>query len=72
MKTYKLLLFIIAFLVTFVSSEAQDLRTAETKVADILSRLPSGDNQFTDKLMVEMLSLGETGLRQICNEVIPL
>jgi HEAT repeat protein len=72
MKTYKILLIIIAFLLTFASSEAQDKRTTETKVADLLSRLPSGDNQFTDRLMVEMLSLGEQGLRQICNEVVPL
>ena len=38
---------------------AQEKRTLETKVADLLARLPANDMQFSDKLMVDMLSLGE-------------
>jgi HEAT repeat protein len=50
---------------------AQDTRTIETKVADLLARMPANDNQFTDKLMTDMISLGEPGLRLVCDQVIP-
>ena len=49
----------------------QDKRTLETKVADLLARMPSNDTQFTDKLMADMLSLGETGIKEICDQVVP-
>ena len=49
----------------------QDKRTLETKVADLLARMPSNDTQFTDKLMADMLSLGVTGLKEICDQVVP-
>lgn len=66
-----------AFLVGFtllllsLSSYGQDKRTTETKVADLLARMPANDQQFTSKLMADMLSLGETGIRQICDQVKP-
>ena len=53
------------------SAFPQDNRTTETKVADLLARLPSNDQLLTDKLMVDMLSLGEYGLKLICNQVVP-
>jgi HEAT repeat protein len=64
---------IISFSLLLISLSAypQDNRTIETKVADLLARLPANDPQFTEKLMVDMLSLGETGLRQICDQVLP-
>ncbi len=49
----------------------QDKRTTETKVADLLARLPANDFQFADKLMGDMLLLGEEGLKKICDQVIP-
>jgi HEAT repeat protein len=52
-------------------SIAQDMRTIETKVADLLARFPANDLNYTDKLMQEMITLGETGIRQICSQIIP-
>jgi HEAT repeat protein len=49
----------------------QDKRTLETKVADLLARFPANDFQFTDKLMADMLSLGDEGLKKICDQIIP-
>ncbi len=65
-------LFITFFLLlaSFVTY-SQDKRTTETKVADLLARLPANDLQFTEKLMGEMLSLGETGIKQICDQIVP-
>jgi HEAT repeat protein len=71
MKIQKILLVsFFLILISFISS-AQDKRTTETKVADLLARLPSNDQQFTDKLMADMLSLGEPGIKQICDQVVP-
>ena len=53
------------------SSFAQDRRTVETKVADLLAQLPASDLKYTDKLMGDMLALGDTGIRQICSMIIP-
>ena len=71
MKMFKIFLISISLLLISVFSQAQDKRTIETKVADLLARLPANDQQFTSKLMVDMMSLGETGIRQICDKVIP-
>lgn len=49
----------------------QDQRTIDTKVADLLARFPANDNVLLDKLMTDMSSLGEEGLRKITNQVIP-
>jgi len=71
MNPPKILIIGFALLLLSLSSYAQDKRTIETKVADLLARFPSNDRQFTDKLLIEMLSLGETGIKQICDQVIP-
>lgn len=52
-------------------SYAQDKRTTETKVADLLARFPANDLQLNNKLMGDMLTLGDTGLKQICDMIIP-
>ena len=52
-------------------SYSQDQRTTETKVADLLARLPAKDTQLTDKLMGDMLLLDPSGIKQICDQIIP-
>ncbi len=71
MKILKIIVTGFCLLILSSSSLAQDKRTIETKVADLLGRIPSNDRQFTDKLMIEMLSLGEAGIKKICDQVIP-
>ncbi len=67
----KILLSVLVVLMFTLPSYPQDKRTTETKVADLLARLPANDFQFTDKLMGDMLLLGETGISQICEQIIP-
>ena len=62
MKIRKILFIIICQLLFVSLSHAQDIRTTETKVADLLARFPANDLQFSDQLMLNMLSLGETGI----------
>jgi HEAT repeat protein len=52
-------------------ANSQDVRLLETKVADLLARFPANDLQNTDKLMGDLLSLGEEGLKSICDKIIP-
>jgi len=71
MKLTKIIITGLVLLFLTAESYSQDSRTLETKVADILSRLPANDLAFNNKLMGDMLLLGETGLNEICNQVIP-
>ena len=71
MKIQKLFIIIFIILLVPFTSNAQDKRTTETKVADLLARFPANDLQFNNKLMSDMLLLGEPGLKQICDQIIP-
>ena len=50
---------------------AQDKRTTETKVADLLVQVPASDQQKLNEQMQSMLSLDEAGLQMILDLVIP-
>jgi HEAT repeat protein len=71
MKLQRILVVCFSLLLISNIISAQEKRTLETRVADLLARLPANDMQLSDKLMVDMLSLGEEGIKQICNQVIP-
>ena len=71
MKIDRFLLIILLLSATAFGAYSQDRRTVETKVADILARFPASNLQVTDNLMEEMLTLGEQGLKQICDKIIP-
>jgi len=71
MKIRKIFLAFITFLLVAGGSYAQDKRTIETRVADLLSQFPSNDSKYTDKLMGDMVALGESGIKLICSQIIP-
>ena len=71
MKIIKISLISFFLLCISVVSYPQDQRTFETKVADILARFPANDLQLTDKLMDDILQLGDAGIKQICNQIVP-
>jgi hypothetical protein len=62
--------FLALFLVT-VPLRAQDQRTLETRVADLLVQVPAGNPQKLDMLMQSMGSLEDAGLQMILDGVIP-
>ncbi len=70
MKTKSLIIYTVFLLVFSSLASSQDRRTLETKVADLLAQLPAGDIQYTDKLMEDMLSLGDEGIRKICDQIV--
>ena len=51
---------------------AQDNRTLDTKVADILMQLPTEDLDHSDRLMQEIIDLGEDGILKITDKLVPL
>ena len=72
MKIIKITLITLSLLLVANEVFAQDQRTTETKIADLLARLPANDNVLLDKLMGDMLLLGDKGIRQICDQVTPV
>lgn len=52
-------------------ASSQDVRTLETRVADLLARLPAESMELTVRLMEEMYSLGDDGTAIICGQVMP-
>jgi HEAT repeat protein len=71
MKIKYIVLSLLAFFMISFSSQAQDRRTLDTKIADLLAQMPANDPQLMNKLMTDMLSLGEEGISKICNGIIP-
>ncbi|WP_026810426.1 DUF1080 domain-containing protein [Arenibacter latericius] len=66
---------IIGVLLLFISTQvvnAQDNRTLDTKVADILAQLPAEDLGHSDRLMQEIIGLGEEGILKFTDMLIPL
>ena len=70
MKYY---LFTLLLAIAFASPTllAQDQRTLDTKIADLLNQIPARDAAQRDQLAVAALSLGQEGLGQLSAMVVP-
>ena len=70
MKQYKNLLSTFLVLLMSLTINAQDNRTLDTKVADLLVQMPTNNMQLKDKLMTGMESFGNEGLQMICSKIV--
>ena len=70
MKNIGKFIILFSFIAFSYTAIAQDQRTTETKVADLLARFPAGNEESFNKLMINMLSLEENGLELICSQII--
>ena len=52
--------------------QAQDHRTLETKVADILAQLPTTNLKQSDNLSQQIINLGDIGITQFTDLLVPL
>jgi HEAT repeat protein len=52
--------------------QAQDVRTLKTKVADLLAQMPAKSNEHLDRVMIQMLNLGDEGLSEVLMMLKPL
>ena len=55
----------------YSGAQAQDKRTLATKVADILVQFPAKSTIAADELTKEIIDLGDEGIVQFCNMVVP-
>ena len=55
-----------------ISLFGQANRTLETKVADILAQYPTKSNEYADKLSQKIIDLGESGISQFTDMLVPL
>jgi hypothetical protein len=62
---------LLALLCFTVPNRAQDHRTLDTQVADLLARIPADNEQDLVKQMGLMLQLGEAGQQKILDLIIP-
>ncbi len=67
----KISFLVLAFLIAG-NIQAQDNRTLETKVADILAQFPTKSNQHSDELSQKIIDLGPYGIAQFLGQLIPL
>lgn len=72
MKYFKITELTVILMFFACSLHSQDVRLTTTRVADLLALMPLKDISSTDKLMNDMLSLGDDGIRQICDLVVPV
>ena len=72
MKHYsKIILTVFLTVTLFVSAYSQDRRTTETKVADILAKLPGKSNENTHQIAAEIIGLGADGIARFCDLIVP-
>ncbi|MFO7574960.1 MAG: family 16 glycoside hydrolase [Bacteroidales bacterium] len=71
MKVSKLLVVVLIAFSVVRSITGQDVRTIETRVADLLAQMPARDNQAAAQYMDVMYALGNDGLDMICRQVVP-
>ncbi|MFZ2287951.1 MAG: family 16 glycoside hydrolase [Bacteroidales bacterium] len=71
MNRLRTLLTLAAVMLFHAVTSSQDVRTLETRVADLLGRLPAESRELASNLMEEMYALGDAGTDIICGQVIP-
>ena len=64
------ILLLLLGLFLFTGAYSQDQRTLETKVADVMTRMPAYDSDQSDRLMENMISLGTEGLAQFASMIV--
>ncbi len=70
MRQFRILSLLVLYMLSHMAV-AQDVRTLETKIADLLVQMPVSDPEHRDRLAEETYNLGEEGLTQICSLVVP-
>ena len=72
MKKYILQTIIILVLALINSGVyAQDNRTLDTKVADLLAQMPASDLVYRNRLLTDLVELGPEGFQKITNQLTP-
>lgn len=65
------IIFILILTIFGIESIAQDNRTLDTKVADILAQMPAKNIEHRDNVMSQIISLGDEGFQKISELLTP-
>lgn len=71
MNKIRTLFALAVFLLISAAAGAQDVRSLETRVADLLARMPADNMELASRLMEDMYALGEQGRAMICEQIVP-
>ena len=71
MKSIRLASVILIATAILQISVGQDIRTVQTRVADLLAQMPAKDNQSLAVSMDNLFALGQEGLGLVCSQVVP-
>ena len=66
-----LLIIVFALVLAGSGLSAQENRTVTTKIADLLAQMPTNNLPQRDKLMEELISLGDQGFQQLADQMTP-
>ncbi len=66
-----LLIIVFALLLSEPGLVAQENRTITTKIADMLAQMPASNLQQRDKLMEELITLGDEGFQKLADQMPP-
>ncbi|HEY3389028.1 MAG TPA: family 16 glycoside hydrolase [Prolixibacteraceae bacterium] len=66
-----LLIIVFALLLIEPGLRAQENRTVTTKIADMLAQMPANNLQQRNKLMEELISLGDEGFQKLAGQMTP-
>ncbi len=69
-RIFQIVTFLMLAVFSF-GSFAQDNRTLDTKVADVLAQMPTKTLAHRDKAMNELVSLGQEGFKKLADELTP-
>lgn len=70
-KIFHSILFLMVLFVFGQNIQAQDTRTLDTKVVDILALMPANDLEFRNKLAEELVQLGDEGFQNLADRMTP-
>lgn len=70
-KIFSSLLVVFALLLVTTGLSAQENRTITTKIADLLAQMPANNLQQRDKLMEELIALGDDGFQKMADQMTP-
>ena len=70
-KIFNSLLVVFALFLVEPGLSAQENRTVTTKIADLLAQMPANNLQQRDKLMNELIALGDEGFQKLADRMTP-
>lgn len=70
-KIFNSLFIVFALLLLSPALQAQENRTLTTKIADLLAQMPANNLDQRDKLMEQLIAMGDEGIQKLAEKMVP-